>query len=770
MRKLSMTNSLFSNPAITTRNNKPSKLVGVVKLGLFSILMQTVTTQSVFAACAGVGCACEPSVIQFASPTMLPGPNGKYPISLEADNVEAQGEDTVSLSGNAEVTQGRQTIVADELKYYRDTDRVVASGSVEIISEDGDYISSDSIDVIAPSQIGSLNNSEFKLATSLTSEGGIDTVEIGARGTAGVLNLEGEGLMTMKDATFTTCPEGSNAVMVRAGSLELDNNAGVGVARNATVRFFGVPLVYLPYISFPLNDERKTGFLTPVFGSDTESGEIIEIPWYWNIARNQDATFTPVYYSDRGTQLKAEYRHESLNSQSLIYGEILPDDDLFGDDRHLLTIEHVQKFTDNLRGAIEFNDVSDSQYFDDLSNDVSRFSDSFVPQDASLTYSSDYLYVKVRANEYQIVDDEVVEENQPFERLPQVTFNTNLPEGPFGAEYGLNGSFTNFSSDFRVEGTRTSLSPYLSIPFENLWGYIEPKVTLHNRNYSLDNLEDGEDDNPSFTVPVFSLDVGVALEKNTSWLGKDALHTLEPRVFYVYAPDEDQSDIPDFDTGVSSLNSLNGIFRAHRFSGEDRVGDMNQITVGLSSEITDSETGDRRFSASIGQLYIIDDLEQNLDENTVIESGLGDLLAEFRVDGENAWSASGFFQYDHDENELEKVNLSVDYRPNSDGRKVIGLDYYVSKNFNNDTSTDQLTLSAHWPLTNHWSFFANERYSFEDSESLARTVGVEYDGCCWKIRFITSDGSRNSGNDDDKQFYFIELELNSLGGIGQQLF
>ncbi|MBX2846920.1 MAG: LPS-assembly protein LptD [Acidiferrobacterales bacterium] len=741
----------------------------VARLILLIVIISSLGVKSAFAACENVGCACQPSIIQFASPTMQPGENGKYPIALEADNVEAQGDELVTLSGNAEVIQGRQTIVADELQYYRETDRVVATGNVEIISESGDYISSDSIDVIAPSQIGTLTNTQFKLSGGLTREDGIDTVVVGSRGSAEILNLEGEGITTLENATYTTCPEGNNSVLVKAGFLELDDNAGVGIARNATVRFFGLPIVYLPYISFPINDERKTGLLTPSFGSDRDSGEIIEIPWYWNIAKNQDATITPVYYTERGAQIRGEYRHKSLNSDTLLYAEVLPDDELFGEDRDLFTIEHYQRFTDNLTGFIEYNDVSDVEYFNDLSNDISRFSASYVPRDVTLAYNSDYLYVSARANQYQIIDSSVSEQNQPYERLPQISFFTKLPDGPLGMEYGVIGSYTDFASDFNVEGSRASLSPYASLPFENLWGYVEPKVSVHTRSYSLSNVEEGQDESPSFTVPVFSLDMGIALEKNTTWLGEDALHTLSPRVFYVYAPNEDQSGVPSFDTRPSTFNSLSGIFRENRFSGEDRIGDMNQVTVGLSTEIIDSNTGDRRLSASIGQLYIIDDLEQNLVEDTVIESGLGDLLAEFRIEGEHAWSAAGFFQYDHDESDLEKINVAVAYRPKSDSRKIVQLAYYVSKNFDSDTATDQLILSGFWPINDHWSFFANERYSFEDSESLSRTLGFEYDGCCWKVRFISSEGSRSGGLEDKNQYYFVELELNSIGGIGQQL-
>lgn len=757
-----MINTVFLNHGLSIKQATKR----AIQLSLIGLIVMSV--QSASAACDGIGCACTPSEIQFASPTMQPTADGRYPISLEADNVEAQGDELVTLTGNAEVSQGRQTIVADSVKYYRNTDRVVATGNVEMISENGDYLSSESIDVAAPSQIGTLTNTEFKLASALTREGGIDTVQIESRGTAGKVNLEGEGILSLEDASYTTCAEGSNAVMLQASKIELDRNAGVGVARNATVKFFGVPLAYTPYISFPINDERKTGLLIPRFGSDKESGGIYEFPWYWNIAKNQDATITPKIYTNRGTQITAEYRHQSARSETLIYGEFLPDDELFGADRDLVTIKHKQKFTDTITGSINYNDVSDSKYFDDLSNDVSRFSDSYVPQNVALSYKGKYLSIAAKSRKLVIVDSLVAEENRPYEKKPQVTFRTKLPTGPLGMKYGLDGSYTDFASDFRVEGTRLALSPYVSMPFKNIWGSIEPKVTVHSRNYSLNNVAAGQDDNPSFTVPVFSLDMKIALEKNSSWLGKPALHTLEPRVFYLYAPEEDQTGVPDFDTSATQLNNFGGIYQANRFSGQDRVGDTNQVTVGFSSEISDAETGDRRFSAQVGQLYRLDDQQQHLQDNTVIESGLGDLLAKFTLEGENAWNASAFFQYSHDDSDLKGVRLAVDYAPKDNARKNVSLDYYLSKN--NGNTRDQVTLTAYWPLSDHWSFFGSERYSLEDSESLSTVIGAEYDGCCWKLRAFASEGSRRGGVEDKKQYYFIELELNSIGTVGRDVF
>lgn len=732
--------------------------------GLVSALFAFAASAPASAACDMMGCACKPSELQFASPSMQPNEDGEYAISLEADNVTAQGQDLVSLSGNAEVSQGRQTIVADELKYYRESERVVATGNVEMISEGGDYLSSESIDVHAPTHIGEMRNTQFKLARGISSADGVDTVQIESRGSAGLVSLEGEGFLRLEDARYTNCPEGNESVIISAQQLELDRNGGIGKARNATIRFKGLPIFYTPYISFPINDERKTGFLTPGFGSDQDSGNIVEIPWYWNIAKNQDATITPRYFSDRGAQIGLEYRLRTLNSNTYVYGEMLPSDDLYDEqDRDLLTIQHSQQFTDNLSATINYNDVSDVDYFDDLRNEVRYFSATYVPRDAQVNYSHDYFRVNVRANEYQIIDPDIPESRKPYERLPSLTFSTNLPDGPLGMKYGVTGSYTNFSSVSRVEGKRTALNPYLNIPFENLWGYIRPAVSVHYRGYSLNNRAEGVDTDPSVTVPVFSLDTGVYFEKNTKWFGDSALQTLEPRVFYAYAPDEDQDDIPLFDASEVSLNNFSNIFRANRFYGSDRVADTNQITLGLTTRIIDNETGDQRLKASFGQLYLIDDLQQRVSGSTPIESGLGDFLAEMRTESKGPWTTYSFIQYNHDDSEIRTARFQLGYEPRNDNRKRLQLGYYRSEV--RERVTDQLTVNPNWPISDRWQFFANERYSLEDSESLFTSAGVEYDSCCWKLRISGQDRISNRDIDDKKTAFFVELELTSLGSI-----
>jgi LPS-assembly protein len=721
-------------------------------------------------ACGAKPCVCRPSQISFQSNPTKPGPNGKYPIALEANDVQADGDDKIRLKGDAMIAQGRQTVVADQIEYSRSTDRLLADGNVEVITGNGDYFSAGSVDVFAQTQIGQLNEVDYKLAKSMTSANGVDTVNIAARGTAGTVNLEGEGFTRLEDVAYTTCPEGQDHVMINAGQLELDQIEAVGVARNAVVRFMGVPLFYTPYISFPLNDERKTGLLTPGFGNDEESGNIIEIPWYWNIAPNQDATITPRIYTDRGVQLGVQYRHKSENSDTSVYGEYLPSDDLFGDDRDMFSLRHSNRFTDDWSLNINYNDVSDSRYFEDFRNGEVYFSASYVESNSALSYSGEYLSASLSTQDYKIVDSDISEQNTPYEKT-RLYFKTRLPDGPAGLEYGVVGEISNWSQDFIVEGTRTALSPYLELPLKNVWGFVTPRLDYHFRDYSLDRVAAGANENPSFEVPVFSLDTGIFLEKTINWFGASALQTLEPRIFYAYAPsEEDQLEAPRFDTGTRSQSGLSSIFRANRFSGWDRVGDTNQVTFGVTSRIIDNETGDERLKIEVGQFYLLEDQEIGLTASeTGIESGAGDLLMNIIAGSEDDWSSSLFVQYDHDESEVRRATARYGYSPSEYPRKSIDLTYSYANSLTGD-DTRQIALSGKWPLSDRWSIFGNTRYSIEDSESLNSSVGFEFNNCCWAARLVVSDRLTNNDINDRKQAVFFQLELTGLGKISSDLF
>jgi len=295
---------------------------------------------------------------------------------------------------------------------------------------------------------------------------------------------------------------------------------------------------------------------------------------------------------------------------------------------------------------------------------------------------------------------------------------------------------------------------------------MKARIEYNFRSYSLEDVAEGVEDSPSFAVPLFSIDSGLYLEKNTKWLGKNVLQTLEPRLFYAFAPEEDQSDVPVFDTTEVSLDNVTNIFRANRFFGEDRVGDTNQLTLGLTTRLIDSETGDERLRASLGQLILLDDLEETFFGES-IEAGFGDVLGELRTDSPSGWSTYSFVQFDPDESEIANARFDLGYSPSNDNRKRFTLGYFFVNRLVEDTA--QVTLNLDWPIADRWQFKAQESFSLEDSESLFTQLELEYNACCWKARFTAQERITDRNIDEKRQAFFFELELTSLGSFSSGL-
>ncbi len=729
--------------------------------------------------------------------------NEDFPVEIEADSMEPSDRNVITLKGNAQVVQGTQMIGGESITYDKGNDTLKAEGDVVIYTPLGDRLNVDNLEIELESFVGEASNVRYRWAErdvlgnvnarrvfdpqdddsvfldsnfSELTEGDFDDRDltdaeraamqapqaengqsvVRARGTAGKVYLEGHDLARMEDVTYTTCVEGQDDVIIRAGELELDQGNNVGTARNVTLRFKDVPIFYLPYVTFPISNERKTGFLFPGIGRDSESGLVVEAPWYWNIAPNLDATITPRWMQDRGVQLAGEFRYLTERGQGVLRGEVLPSDDLYGDDRSAFSYRHDHRFTERLTGYIDVQHASDDDYFDDFETDVNVTSTTHLPERAQLAYRGDVWNVTALVAGYQTLDDSIDEINRPYDRLPQITFNGSKSRvAGSGFKLDMRGEVVRFDRDAGVTGTRIDLTHSVSYPIRPVYGFVIPKLALRSTKYSLDNNPDG-DDSPDRHVPIFSVDSGLYFERGTTWGGKSALQTLEPRLFYVYIPDEDQDSIPTFDTSEVSLNSMSALFRDNRFFGADRVGDTNQLTLGLTTRILDSKTGRQKLSASIGQAFFLEDRFVTLDDSTRQDRSKSNFLAELDAQFENGLRTRAFLEYDTEESEISRGRLDLDYTPGD--RKRIGIGYRYSGDF-----SEQLNIDVDWGITPRWDFHLRERYDIDDSKNLETTIGFGYDACCWGIDFVYQ--RRLDRGEEYKNAFYMIFELTGLGRV-----
>lgn len=725
------------------KTNKPT-----LGLRLASVLMLAAASGAAF----GAEEMCAPDVISRPAP-IEPGPDGPA-IELEGDQVESVGEDTVTLRGNATMKRGGQAMEGDELTYYRKTGEIEGKGDLTFYSAEGDRIEASYLRMDIETRIGEADDVKYRIARRNGQSADPTKSVLRARGEAEKAYMEGHDVTRMVDVTYTTCNEGDDSVVLSAEEITLDQGTGRGLAKNMKVEFKDVPIFYFPRLSFPINDERKTGFLFPSVGAQEGSGFVLGTPFYWNIAPNYDFTLYPRVYTRRGVQVGGEFRYLTEDSEGSLYGEYLPSDAEFDDDRSALHLQHDHYFTDRIDGEINFQHVSDDEYLDDFSNDIEISSATSLPQQAELRYAGEIWDFELAALSYQVIDDTIPETSEPYDRLPQFTADADY-DLPYDLELEFEGEAVNFQQSVLEDGWRFDATPSLGREFETVWGYAEPKFSVRHTTYSLDRPM-GEDDSLSRTLPVFSVDSGIYLERRTSWLGESAIHTLEPRLFYVYIPEENQDEFPNFDTGANNLNNFNNMFREYRFFGADRVGDTNQVTAGLTSRLLDGDSGNELMSGSIGMIFFLEDREVNLNPNEVLTEDTSDFLAEFRARLTDDWRTYAFAQWDSDENEVREGKFDLSYEPEE--RRYVDLSYRFSRD-----NTEQLRVDSAWRVLPRWTLLFEDRYSLREKENLETSVGLEYNGCCYAIRGYFQ--RRAESDTTFRNAIIFELELSGLANI-----
>lgn len=699
---------------------------------------------------------CDPDVISRPRPSETIGEGGAIPIEMEGDEVETVGQDTVTMRGNAQLLRGAEAVFGEMLSYSRSTDQLNAEGKVTVYSKDGDKLEAEKVNMEVETHIGEAENVEYRIAKRNIVHQDPEKTYIRARGKADKVYLEGHDVTRLENVTYTTCQEGKEDVVVSAKELTIDQGTGRGTAKNIKVRFKKVPIFYAPALSFPINDERKTGFLFPSFGFEEKSGFVLQTPYYINLAPNYDATLYPRVYAKRGVQLGGQFRYLTRRSEGFVYGEYMPQDKELDDkDRGAFTYEHSHELGRKWEGDIDLNWVSDNEYFDDFSNDIQISSATHLPQVANLSYNGPIWRMDGSVRAYQTIDNTIPTINEPYDRLPRIRALGVWPQRDYWAKLRFDAELHNFRHDEKLEGWRLDVTPSVEKRFEKIWGFSKPKVSFRSINYRLDNIEPGENDSPSVGLPIFSWDNGLFFERLTKWQNRPFINTLEPRIFYVYIPEENQDDLPVFDTNDINLNNFNNIYREQRFFGRDRVGDTNQVTLGLVSRFLDAETGRQWMRGSIGQIFFLEDREVQLPGDEIQTETESDFLAEIQADFTERWGVYGFLQYDHQESNVREAKGDLLYKG---PRAFVDLEYRFSR-----SSIEQARIHALVPFGQRWTMIFDDRYSIRDEENLEVSLGFEYNGCCWKTRLF---GQRRRRSDSTfRDAIIFEFELTGLATV-----
>ena len=678
-------------------------------------------------------------------PTPIAG--DELTIYINADESESWGKGDISLRGDVELIQGNRLLKAEQAEYQQASQRIIAEGNISL-SEEGLLLKGKRIVLDAQSEAASLVGGEYQMAGR------------SGRGAADEINIESRERILLNDASYTTCPPGDNTWRFNAGTIELLPEENLGIAKNMRLEVLGVPVLYLPYINFPLGD-RKSGLLAPSIGSSDVTGRELKVPFYWNIAPDRDATFALRYMSQRGTQLGGEFRYLNERGNGKLDVEYLDQDEQLEQARHFVKYQQ-QSFWQAWQSEINIQQVSDRNYFRELSSDKQRLSSSLLESSARLDYRDDEWYFALSLQYYQRLDERLLSTQQPTRRLPQLRFARYFMLGN-SFKFTTEGEFAHFQQVDGFNALRLDFKQKVSRYFGDRAAYIKPTVAWQGTSYWLDGNGEPEPSQSTRQLPMLSVDTGLWLERSQRVMKKHYRQSLEPRIYYLHVPYRDQATLPQqgrlFDSQLSEFD-FDSLFNENRYSGVDRVGDEQRLTLSLGSRWFD-EHGRQRLRARIGQVYHFADQRVALEDDVLQIKGWSNLLAA--IDGRiNRFvSSNGLVEWNDREQRLEKAGIFVVFERQSKRRVALGLNYRRE-------ILKQGTIQLRWPLDSRWSMMGDVSHSFHDNETRNAQLGLEYDDCCWRVRLAAqqyisdNNGSRNSG-------VAVQFELKGLTSVGSKI-
>ncbi len=701
-------------------------------------------------------------------------PQDRGPTFIFGDRVSGRPDLETVIDGNAELRRGPTSIRADRIEYYQPDDQLKSRGNVRI-NRSGNRFEGPELEIKLDRFEGFFTTPGYRFLSN------------GGNGKAERVDFLDENHMTAHVATYTTCERDDEeswkpAWVLRARSFEFDFETEVGVANSAVVRFKDVPILAFPKFSFPLSDKRKSGLLPPTVSMGSTNGFEFRQPYYFDIAPNRDATFSPAILSKRGIDLAGEFRYLEPSYYGKLSGNYLPGDKLRDRDRWSYGYQHTGTIDTGLSaiGALglnlNLNRVSDNDYWKDFPARSGSTTQRLLSQDATVSWGRGFFTSTLRTLKWQTLQDVTSPIVPPYDRLPQFTAAYTRVDAPLwglgnGFDWSIEGEYTRFSADRVLTNQPNSNRAYSKLQISRPWlssaGFITPKVQLHATSYQFDAPLVGGARTASRVVPTFSLDSGLQFEREASFLGRSFTQTLEPRAFYVRTPYRDQSLLPNYDSGINDFNFAT-VFTENAFVGNDRISDANLLTLGVTSRLLDPATGAEAVRVGIAQRLRFEDQKVGLPGALPITDRISDLLVGASVNWVPQWSFDSTVQYNPKTRQSERASIGVRYNPSN--YRVISAAFRRQRNV-----SEQIDIGWQWPINDLWGdkgkdlgagqgqgggrYYAVGRlnYSVLDKRLVDSIVGVEYDGCCWIGRVVLQRSQTGTGTSDTRIMFQLEL-------------
>ena len=689
------------------------------------------------------------------------------PVFVSGERLYGRPDLETVIEGGAQLRKGDIVIQADRLEYYQPDDQARARGQVRV-NRAGNVYEGPLLELKLESFEGFFSQPRYYFRNN------------DAHGEAVRLDFLDEHRTVIRQATLTTCtlqpgPGWLPDWILRASTLRLDNEEEVGTAEGAVLSFMQVPILPIPYLSFPLTEQRKSGLLPPTPGLDDVNGVELALPYYWNIAPNRDATLTPTLMSKRGINLASEFRYLETDYSGQLRLDLMPNDPLRSINRWGLTVNHQANVPNpfdagSLALSLSLNRVSDDNYWRDFTASSATLKQRLLANDATVSWADGYFSHSVRTLKWQTLQDVASPIIPPYDRLPQLSTRYQRDD-LHGYDLSLQSDYTRFQSTSALtgqpDGERALTVLQVARPFLLPGGFVTPRMQLHATAYQFDTPLANGASAASRVVPTLSLDSGLVFERDADMFGRKLRQTLEPRAFYVNTPYRDQRLLPNYDSGANDF-SFATMFTENAFVGNDRIADSNLLTLGLSSRLLDPDTGVESLRFGVAQRLRFSDQNVTLPGGAAVADRLSDLLLGTTITWDPRWAFDTSVQFN------AKTELPV--RTTAGARYSPGLYRVVSSayRFQRDIS-EQVDLGWQWPINDLWGDRGQDlgagrgqgggrwysvgrlNYSLSEGRLVNTLLGLEYDACCWLGRVALERQQTSSTSATSRIMFQLEF-------------
>ena len=700
---------------------------------------------------------CHPNaMLEFYDPTLSRDSSARDTSNtyVWARHVDSSNQTVYHLSGDVRMDRADQRLQADTVDYNDDTTDYDARGNVRY---------QDAGQLLAATH--ARGNSDA--STGIADDVRYQMLDSRGNGTASKAQMFDVDRTRYSQATYSTCDVGHHLWEFRGKSITINKDTGRGVARNATFRVGSVPLLYLPWFSFPVDNRRMTGFLEPTFGHSSRAGYMISAPFYLNLAPNYDATLDPRIYTARGFMLDTEFRYLLPGSSGLLDVQYLPNDhgqndpgtiaDTAGKNRYRYTIKDSTHLWGSWNFSTSIDRSSDSNFFYDFGNQFGGPPVYILTSNAQVAGGGKWgdmsWNASVGGTAYQNMNPFLTDASLPYRQLPYGNFNVDWPINNW-LEFGMTNQFVAFRKPGFVEGNREDLQPYLAADFGTPAWFVRPRVEWRYTDYQLSSgyqrygyyglLGSGTaspfaQQSPSRSLPIVSVDSGLVFDRDTSLFGHDYTQTLEPRLYYLYVPYRNQDNLPLFDSSLMTFDYWQ-LFSTNQFAGADRQMNANNLTAAITTRLLD-DAGVERLSASFGQIRYFTPQKVQMPNGANTVSPATDwsgsaYVAQLDLQLNDRWKASSSYQWNPNTRRNDMAMFQLQGRLGLDG--VINFAYRYRKGL-----MEQYSVSAVYPVSERWRLIGAWTYA-EPVKGVVNPLkgtiealaGVEYDSCCVTLRLV----------------------------------